>query len=177
MHCCDSREQRLARALGQVKHRLETSGTPEIRIRHFAKTNLGYDIEEEPEMPPEARRAECLQVTQIVQVHREYPVESREVIKVHLPRAQGRQVVTALPGVRNRATVRRLAGVPIADTGRVDEQLVLQSGECRVPAEHGFRRRRGQMLPMQTKSTLRSGGKSLLILMLRSFMFESRRPP
>ena len=93
-------------------------------------------------MPSEARWAKCLQVAQVVQVHREYPVESREVIEVHLPRAQGRQVVTALSGVRNRATVRRLAGVPIADTGRVDEQLVLQSGECRVPAEHGFRRRR-----------------------------------
>src|SRR6476661_3653717 len=112
MHCCDSREQHLACALGQVKHRLKTGGTAEIRIRHFAKTDLGHHIEEEPEMPSEARWAKCLQVAQVVQVHREYPVESREVIKVHLPRAQGRQVVTALSGVRNRATVRRLAGVP-----------------------------------------------------------------
>jgi len=108
---------------------------------------LGGEVEEEPEVAAVARRSQQLEMREVRAVHREDPVEPAEVGGLHLPRAQRRQVVAALGGVRDRAVVGGIAGVPLDRAGGVDLDVPAQAGARACRAEHGLRRRRAADVP------------------------------
>jgi hypothetical protein len=81
------REQRRARALGELEHRFEAVGAAEVGIGHFAKSEFGDEIEQQPEAARVIRRLQCAQIAQIAQIHRQDVVEPREVVDDDLPGA------------------------------------------------------------------------------------------
>jgi hypothetical protein len=79
-------------------------------------------------------RCEGREIGEVPTVHREDQVEAVEVLDRDLPRALGREVVTARRGGLDGRAVGRVADMPVPGAGAVDV-----SG-WQVRAQHGFGR-------------------------------------
>jgi len=138
----DAREQRLARALGQLEHLLEAFRAAEVRVGNLADAEIRDEVEEQTEVPCIRLRLQRGEIVQVATIHRQDPVESFEVLARNLPGPQARQVIAAPAPVQDRPIVGRLSHVPIADARRFDYEAIVHAGAHRVRAEHRLRRRR-----------------------------------
>lgn len=113
-------EQSTRRGLTQIENLLEALGAAVVRVRHFIHGRTLGVFEEQLHFRHATDGLQLLQRRQILAVHGQQQIKVVEILRRHLARAQGAQLVTTLAGGGNRPAVRRAANMPISGAGGID---------------------------------------------------------
>ena len=124
--------------LAEIEHALELLETAVIRIRHLAGAAVGRELQEESESRARSGDAPFLERREIRVIHREHMVELREILPLHQPRTQAREVVAATARGGDRAPVRRLTDVMTGGAGGIDFDRELWIVTRRDGTHHTF---------------------------------------
>src|SRR5690606_38203206 len=134
-------EQFARRPRHDVEHLDESLGAAVVGIRNVGTGLLGVELAEQPDLVVVVRRGLTAQVPQVRRIHREDPVVFVEVVLAHLACAAGEPDAAHCGGLAH-PRVGRLADVPSARAGRIDDEDVAQSGLLCKVAEDAFGSRR-----------------------------------
>ena len=122
----DMVDQAFAGIFDQVKNMFEAIVSSVVRIRHDSSVVTTAELGQPSQFFSMLFRAALLGQRQIVPVHRQQQIMTREIITHDLPCSEVGQFIAAALCVALAAIVRRFTRVVIMGAGRIDAHLAFQ---------------------------------------------------
>ena len=121
---------------------IEGLGRAVVGVGDFHFGGTGGEVHQQPDLASEVRRRPSLQRSQVGAVHRHDVAEALEVRVVDLARALVRDAVAATLGRRDRARIRRFAGVERGRSAGIDAKVRREPAPLEAILQYGLGRGR-----------------------------------